>query len=87
MTIEIHNPELEALIQERMKRGLFQKIEDVLIQALKSAPLPARQDASLSNAASAPTGAALVAVMQASPYKEIDLEPLRNRLPVRDVVF
>jgi len=31
------------------------------------------------------TGQALVAAMQASPYREIDLEPARSRLPVRDV--
>ena len=39
MTIEIHKPELEALIQERMKSGEFQNIEDVLLQALKSSAL------------------------------------------------
>jgi prevent-host-death family protein len=31
------------------------------------------------------TGAALVAVMQASPYRDIELEPGRSRLPVRDL--
>jgi prevent-host-death family protein len=31
------------------------------------------------------TGEVLVAAMQASPYREIDLEPTRSRLPVRDV--
>jgi prevent-host-death family protein len=31
------------------------------------------------------TGEALVAAMQASPYREIDIEPKRSRLPVRDV--
>ncbi len=31
------------------------------------------------------TGAALVAAMQASPYREIDIEPSRERSPVRDV--
>ena len=36
MTIEIHKPELEVLIRERMKRGAFQNVEDVLLQALKS---------------------------------------------------
>jgi hypothetical protein len=44
MTIEIHKAELEALIQERMKTGAFQTIEDVLIQALKSS-LPGEQAA------------------------------------------
>jgi DNA-binding phage protein len=31
------------------------------------------------------TGAALVAAMQASPHREIDLEPKHARLPVRDM--
>lgn len=31
------------------------------------------------------TGAALIAAMQASPYRDIDIEPPRERLPVRDV--
>jgi hypothetical protein len=33
------------------------------------------------------TGAALVAAMQASPYKEIELQPGRDRSPVRDAVL
>jgi hypothetical protein len=36
MTIEIHKPELEALILDRMKSGAFQDVEDVLLQALRS---------------------------------------------------
>jgi len=32
-----------------------------------------------------PTGAALVQVMQASPHRDIDIEPARERLVVRDV--
>jgi prevent-host-death family protein len=31
------------------------------------------------------TGKALVAAMQASPYREIDIEPKRSQFPVRDV--
>jgi prevent-host-death family protein len=31
------------------------------------------------------TGAALIAALQKSPYREIDIEPRRERLPVRDV--
>jgi prevent-host-death family protein len=31
------------------------------------------------------TGAALIEAMQASPYREIDLEPQRFSMPVRDV--
>ena len=31
------------------------------------------------------TGEALIAALQASPYRDIDIEPRRIRLPVRDV--
>jgi prevent-host-death family protein len=31
------------------------------------------------------TGAALIAALQASPYRDIDFEPKRDPLPVRDV--
>jgi hypothetical protein len=83
MTIEIRKPELEALIRKRMGSGGFQSVEDVLIQALKAAPLVAES----SGGASTRTGAELVAAMQASPYKEISLEPARGPLPVRNVTF
>ena len=84
MTIEIQRPELEALILERMKTGAFPSVEDALIEALKSSPPPAEQRVLASNGTSAPTGADLVAAMQASPYREIDLAPPRTRMPVRD---
>ena len=87
MTIEIQRPELEALIRDRMKSGGFHSVEDVLMQALKSSALAPEQDAGLSNRTPASTGADLVATMQASPFKEINLEPTRDRLPVRDVAF
>jgi hypothetical protein len=38
MTIEIHRPELEALIRERMNSGGFHDAEDVIMQAFRSAP-------------------------------------------------
>jgi hypothetical protein len=41
MVIEIHKPELESLIRERMESGGFQDVEDVLMHAmhaLKSSP-------------------------------------------------
>lgn len=83
MTIEIHQPELEALILERMQKGAFGSVEDVLLQALKSSPLPADEN----EPSCSSTGADLIAAMQASPYKEVDLEPARERMPVRDVIF
>ncbi len=75
MTIEIHQPELEAMIQQRIDSGAFQNIEDVLWQAMKSLPV-ARS-----------TGAQLVAALQASPGKDFNLEPVRTPMPVRDLTF
>lgn len=83
MIIEIHQPEIEALIEQRMATGAFRDVEDVLIQALKSAPLPG----AVPNDSATATGADLVAAMQAMPYKEIDIEPFRPDMPVRDVAW
>ena len=82
MNIEIHQPELEALIQQRMASGAFHDVEDALIYALKAAPLPrvaTRQTCT-------GTGLDLLAAMQAMPFKdEIDIEPSRPHMLVRDV--
>jgi hypothetical protein len=87
MTIEIQKPELEALIVERMQLGAFPTVEDALLQALKSSPLPSRQGVAASNGTPGSTGADLVAAMQASPYQEIALAPTRDPMPVRDITF
>lgn len=79
MTIEIHKPELEALINERLKSGAFEDVEDVLMQALRSSVVPAVKETR--------TGADLVAAMQACPYKDIDLELKKFTMPTRDVTF
>jgi hypothetical protein len=69
-------------------RAHFRPLEDALLQALKSSPLPSSQQGSpASNGAPGHTGSDLAAAMQSSPYKEIVLEPSRDRLPVRDVAF
>ena len=39
MIIEIHKPELESLIRERMASGGFQNVEDSLMKPLKSSPV------------------------------------------------
>jgi hypothetical protein len=84
MTIEIHRPELEALIIERMKIGGFRNVEDALIQALQSSPPP---DPKAATADKSRTGADLIAAMQSSPYREIEIEPARYRLAVREVAL
>jgi hypothetical protein len=75
MTIEIQRPELEALIHERMKSGAFQSIEDVLMEALKASSAKGEKGAQGSDDQSSAMGAELVEAMQASPLKEIGLEP------------
>jgi Arc/MetJ-type ribon-helix-helix transcriptional regulator len=75
MTIEISSPEVEALIHQRMKSGSFSSPEDLIHHALRSSNPEAR------------TGAALIAAMQASPHKDIEIEPSRGPMPVRDVSF
>jgi len=87
MTIEIHRPELEALIRERMKNGAFRSVEDVLLQALQMSSLPGDTGRDRPTGTSVPTGADLIAAMQSSPHKEIDLESPRGWLPVRESSF
>jgi hypothetical protein len=82
MTIEIHQPELEALIHERMQSGAFQSIEDFLLQTLRATPKPVQSSPPLSGR----TGADLIAALQSIPYKDVDLEPYRPHMPVSDPV-
>ena len=83
MTIEINRPELEALIRERMYAGAFPSVEDALMQALTNSPLPDE------GATTQPkrTGADLIAAIQRSPYRELEIEPERYRMPVRDIAL
>jgi hypothetical protein len=99
MMIEIHKPELEALIQQRIENGTLPSVEDVLLQALKALPVakpnlaaflinsPLAGSGLSTDRNQEATGAQLVAAMQASPAKEISLEPGRTAMPVRDVTF
>jgi hypothetical protein len=72
MTIEIHTPELEALIMQRMKSGGFHNVEEVLLQALKASPPIVEQGG---RTAEPRTGADLIGALQASPHRELDIEP------------
>jgi hypothetical protein len=83
MTIEIHQPELEALIAQRMQSGVFRSVEDVLLQALRSAPIVETAP----QVSSHPSSADFLAAMQSSPLNEIELEHPHPYLPVRDVDF
>jgi hypothetical protein len=61
MTIEIHRPELEALIMQRMKTGGFDNAEDALWQALKTSP-PVEEPSGAAH--DRRTGADLIAALQ-----------------------
>ena len=41
MTIQITKAEVEALINQRLRSGVFKDAEDVILQALQSSPPPA----------------------------------------------
>lgn len=43
MTIDITNPELEALINQRLQSGVFKDAKDVILQALQ-ASVPPKSD-------------------------------------------
>lgn len=40
--IEIHNPELEVILQQRLKDGNFANVEDMLLKTFSSSPLPSQ---------------------------------------------
>lgn len=75
MKIEITRPEVEALIQQRLRVGSFANPEDLIFHALQA------------SVAVKPTGAALIVAIQSSPYREIEIEPKRERMPVRDAAI
>lgn len=83
MTIEISQPKLQSLIQQRMASGRYKNVEDVLLKAFETAPLAAE----LPGTQDRRTGADLIAAMQAMPYPEVDIEPSRSHMPVRDVTL
>ena len=81
MTLEINRPELEALIRERMTAGAFESVEDALMEALTNSPLPPAL------AKPEHTVADLIAAIQRSPYRELEIEPERYQMPVRDIAL
>jgi hypothetical protein len=83
MTIEIHEPELEAMIQQKLDSGRYKDVEDVLRHALTGATAP---KVAL-EAGDGLSGTELIRIMQACPYPdfEMDFEPIYPQ--VREVEF
>jgi hypothetical protein len=44
MTIEIHNPELESLLQQRIRAGNFSSVEDMLLETFRGAQNDASEE-------------------------------------------
>jgi hypothetical protein len=82
LNLEIHKPELARRVQAQIQSGHFHDADELIEKAL---------DALDEQATAAPgtaTGAVVLAALQASPYRDIDLTPPRVRLTnVRDVVL
>jgi hypothetical protein len=82
MNLEIHKPELVQRVNAHIQTGHFHDTEELLEKALDA--LDERAPA----AAPPATGSVILAALQASPYREIDLTPPRVLLSnVRDVVL
>jgi hypothetical protein len=81
MNLEIHKPELVERVQAQIQSGHFHDTDELIEKALDALEIH--------GAAPAPptaTGAVVLAALQASPYRDIDLMPPRVRLTkVRDV--
>jgi hypothetical protein len=84
MTIEIHSPEAEAIIRQRMSAGGFKNPEDVIIQALKSSPSPETSAAAPRRPAERKSLAQLFAD---SPFKGLDIDFERESDYGRDVTL
>ena len=82
MTIEIHSPEVEAIIHRRMMAGGFKDAEDVIIQALKSSSSPETPPASPRRPAGRKSLAQLFAD---SPFEGLDIDFEREPDYGRDV--
>ena len=82
MNLEIHKPELAQRVQAQIQSGHFNDVDELLEKALDALD----ERTSAASARDTRTGAALIAALQASPYRELDIEPPRVHLAnVRDV--
>lgn len=85
MTIEIHEPKLEALIGKRMASGAFESIEEALLQALRSAPLPG--DFGAGPDTTSKSGLAIFEALRRCLHPEVDFEPSRPFMPIKEFTW
>jgi len=83
MNIKIHKPEPAHRVQAQIQSGHFQDVDKLIEKALD-----ALDEQAIVTAPETATGAVVLAALQASPYRDIDLTPPRVRLAnARDVVL
>ena len=83
MNLEIHKPELVQRVNAQIRSRHFHDVDELIEKALD-----ALDDQAPAAAPPTATGAVVLAALQASPYREIDLTPPGVRLTnVRDVVL
>jgi hypothetical protein len=83
MNLEIHKPELAQRVQAQIQSGHFHDTDELIEKALDALDEQATGGTPVTG-----TGAVVLAALQASPYRDIDLTPPRVRLTnVRDVVL
>jgi hypothetical protein len=90
VNIEIHKPELVQRLTMRIGNGEFQDADELIERALDALDEHAAVAAPAipTGAAEAQTGAVVLAALQESPYRDIDLTTPRVELAnVRDVVL
>ena len=81
MNLEIHNPELVQRVNAHIQTGQFHDADEVLEKALDAleerVTAPSRGQAAKSD--DRRTGADPIAALQASPYRDLDIEPAARR--------
>jgi hypothetical protein len=89
MTLEIHNPALVARVNASFETGRFQNADDLIEKALDALAATETTAAGQPKSHGQRSGADLIAALQASPYRELNIEPPRvhDAMPVRDVTF
>jgi Arc/MetJ-type ribon-helix-helix transcriptional regulator len=92
MNLEIHKPELVQRVNAHIRTGQFRGADEVLEKALDALEERVTTPSSGHEAKGSGdrrTGADLISALQASPHRELDIEPARSRLsmPVRDFTF
>jgi Arc/MetJ-type ribon-helix-helix transcriptional regulator len=81
MNLEIQKPELALRVQQQIQTGHFHDTDELIEKALD-----ALAEQAIGAAPGTATGAVVLAALQASPYRDVDLTPPRVLLTnARDV--